>query len=127
MAARAFPVTAYLSVTLLQQGVRSVLVDNVGSSAHDQIGCVGPRDAVLAVSFSPYNSITPDLVAIAHERGARIVAITDSTFSPLVPLAEMWLEVVEAEFAGFRSLSASLAVGMALAHAVSARRGRVSG
>ena len=61
---RAFPVTAYVSLTLSQQGVRNVLVDNVGSTAFDQVGCIGARDAVLAVSFSPYNSITPDLVAV---------------------------------------------------------------
>ena len=65
---RAFPVTTYLSLTLSQQGVRNVLVDNVGSSALDQVGCIGSNDAVLAVSFSPYNSITPDLVAVAHAR-----------------------------------------------------------
>ncbi|RWM08782.1 MurR/RpiR family transcriptional regulator [Mesorhizobium sp.] len=119
---RAFPVTTYLSLTLSQQGVRNVLVDNAGSTAIDQVGCITPRDAVLAVSFSPYNSITPDLVAVAHERKARIVTITDSTFSPLVKLSDTWLEVVESDFAGFRSLAASLAVGMALAHGVVARR-----
>jgi DNA-binding MurR/RpiR family transcriptional regulator len=118
---RAFPVTTYLSLTLSQQGVRNVLVDNVGSTALDQIGCIGKQDAVLAVSFSPYNSITPDLVAIAHERNARILTITDSTFSPLVRLSDTWLEVVESDFAGFRSLAASLAVGMALVHAVVVR------
>ncbi len=121
---RAFPVTAYLSLTLSQQGVRNVLVDNVGSSALDQIGCIGSRDAVLAVSFSPYNSITPDLVAVAHERKARIVTVTDSTFSPLIRLSDSWLEVVESDFAGFRSLAASLAVGMALVHGVAARRNK---
>ena len=120
---RAFPVTAYLSLTLSQQGVRNVLVDNVGSSALDQVGCIGGRDAVLAVSFSPYNSITPDLVAVAHERKARIVTITDSTFSPLIALSDSWLEVVESDFAGFRSLAASLAVGMALVQGVAAKRG----
>lgn len=119
---RAFPVTAYLSLTLSQQGVRNLLVDNVGSTALDQVGCISPRDAVLAVSFSPYNSITPDLVAVAHERKARILTITDSTFSPLVRLSDTWLEVVESDFAGFRSLAASLAVGMALVHGVVARR-----
>ena len=119
---RAFPVTAYLSLTLSQQGVRNVLVDNVGSNALDQIGCIGKSDVVLAVSFSPYNSITPDLVAVAHERGAGIVTITDSTFSPLVKLSDAWVEVVESDFAGFRSLAASLTVGMALVHAVASRR-----
>lgn len=119
---RAFPVTAYVSLTLSQQGVRNVLVDNVGSTAFDQVGCVGPADAVLAVSFSPYNSITPDLVAAARERAARIVSITDSTFSPLVELSDAWIEVVESDFAGFRSLAATVAVGMALVHGVVARR-----
>ena len=119
---RAFPVTTYLSLTLSQQGVRNVLVDNVGSTALDQIGCIGKGDVVLAVSFSPYNSITPDLVAVAHERKARIVTITDSTFSPLVQLSDRWVEVVESDFAGFRSLAASLAVGMSLVHGVVARR-----
>lgn len=120
---RAFPVTSYMSLAFSQQGVRNVLVDNVGSTAFDQLGCVGKGDAVLAVSFSPYNSITPELVAVARERNARIVSITDSTFSPLVKLSDTWIEVVEADFAGFRSLAASLVVGMALVHAVVARRG----
>lgn len=121
---RAFPVTTYLSLTLSQQGVRNVLVDNIGSTAFDQMSCVAKNDAVLAVSFSPYNSITPDLVAVARERGARIVAITDSTFSPLVELSDAWVEVIESDFAGFRSLAASLAVGMALVHGVVARAAR---
>jgi len=119
---RAFPVTAYVSLALSQQGVRNVLIDNVGSTAFDQIGCVGAGDAVLAVSFSPYNSITPDLVAAALERRARVASITDSTFSPLVKLSDIWVEVIESDFAGFRSLAATLAVGMALVHGIAARR-----
>ena len=119
---RAFPVTAYVSLALSQQGIRNVLVDNVGSTAFDQINCARPDDAVLAVSFSPYNSITPDLVASARERNARIASITDSTFSPLVKLSDVWIEVIESDFAGFRSLAATLAVGMALVHGVAARR-----
>jgi DNA-binding MurR/RpiR family transcriptional regulator len=66
---RAFPVTTYLSLAWAQLGVPNILVDNVGSTAFGQIGCTRRGDAVLAVSFSPYNSITPDLVTIAA-RGA---------------------------------------------------------
>lgn len=119
---RAFPVAAYLALSFSQQGVRNLLVDNVGSGALDHVGCLDHRDAVLAVSFSPYNSITPDLVAVARERGAAITAITDSALSPLVPLCDQWAEVVEADFAGVRPLAASFAVGTALVHAVAARR-----
>lgn len=92
-------------------------------SFEKMVTLLAAADAVLAVSFSPYNSITPDLVAVAHERKARIVTITDSTFSPLIPLSDSWLEVVESDFAGFRSLAASLAVGMALVQGVAAKRG----
>src|SRR5690606_22261720 len=113
---RAFPVTAYISLALSQQGIRNVLVDNVGSSAFDQIACAEADDAVLAVSFSPYNSITPELVAAARQRNAAIASITDSTFSPLNELSDVWIEVIESDFAGFRSLAATLAVGMALTH-----------
>ena len=119
---RAFPVAAYISLTLAQLGVRNVLVDNVGSTALDQVACVRPGDVVLAVSFSPYNSITPDLVAVAHERGARVLTLTDSALSPLVKLSDIWLAVVEQNFAGFRPLAASLAVGMALVHGVADRK-----
>lgn len=119
---RAFPVAAYVSLTLAQQGVRSVLIDNVGSTALDLVGCAGPRDAVLALSFSPYNSITPDLAALARDRGARVVAITDSAFSPIAGLSEAWIEVVEPDFAGFRSLAGSLTVGMTLVRGLAARR-----
>ena len=69
---------------------------------------------VLAVSFSPYNSITADLAAVACQRNVRLVAITDSALSPVVPLSSEWIEVVENDFAGFRTLGATIAVGMAL-------------
>jgi DNA-binding MurR/RpiR family transcriptional regulator len=120
---RAFPVSACISLSLSQQGVKNVLVDNVGSTALDQVGCIGSRDAVLAVSFSPYNAITPDLAAMARDRAAAIAAITDSALSPLLPIADASIEVVESEFAGFRSVAASLSVGMALVQGVVARRG----
>ena len=42
--------------------------------------------------------------------------------SPLAALATHWLEVSENDFAGFRSLSASMALVMALPVAVAERR-----
>ena len=67
-----------------------------------------------AISFTPYNSITPELAASAAQRGVPIVSLTDSAFSPLAPISKTYLEVVEEEFSGFKSLSATLAVAMAL-------------
>jgi DNA-binding MurR/RpiR family transcriptional regulator len=120
---RAFSVTSYISLALSKLGVRSILVDNVGSAAFELIGCATPRDTVLAVSFTPYNSVTPDLAASAAQRGAAVVAITDSAFSPLVPLSRAYVEVVEEDFAGFKSLAATLAVAMAVAMLTGKLRG----
>lgn len=119
---RAFPVTTYMSVALAQLAIKTILVDNVGSTAFAQIGCASARDAVLAVSFSPYNSITPDLAAAAAQGGVPVLAITDSALSPLVPLSAAWIEVVEGDFGGFRSIAATLAVGMAVVLAVAKTR-----
>ncbi len=120
---RAFPVTTYLSLALAQLGVANILVDNVGSTAFAQIGCATRRDALLAISFSPYNSITPELAATAAQRGTRLLSITDSALSPLVPISDAWIEVVESDFGGFRSIAATIAVGMAVVLAV-AKSGR---
>jgi len=119
---RAFPVTMYMSLALSQLGIGNILVDNVGSTAFGQIGCTAKRDAVLAVSFSPYNSITPELAATATQRGTPLVSITDSAFSPLVPLSDAWIEVMESEFGGFRSMAATIAVAMAVVLAVAKTR-----
>jgi DNA-binding MurR/RpiR family transcriptional regulator len=51
-----------------------------------------------------------------------IVAITDSSFSPLAQFAEVWFEVAEADFAGFRSLSATMALAMTLTVGVGEKR-----
>jgi DNA-binding MurR/RpiR family transcriptional regulator len=52
-----------------------------------------------------------------------MVSITDSIFSPIAPMADAWLEIVEANFEGFRSMAATMALAMTLAVAVAGQRG----
>jgi DNA-binding MurR/RpiR family transcriptional regulator len=112
---RAFCLASFVSLALSNLGVRNFALDNVGSTAFELLRSATPSDAVLAVSFTPYNSITPELAASAAQRGVPIVSITDSAFSPLAAVSKTYLEVVEEDFSGFKSLSATLAVAMALA------------
>jgi DNA-binding MurR/RpiR family transcriptional regulator len=119
---RAFPVTIYMALALSQLGVKNSLVDNVGSIAFEQIGFASTRDVAFAISFSPYNSITPALAGAARQKGAAVLSITDSSLSPLAPLSRGWLEINESDFGGFRSLAATMAVGMSLVLAVAQRR-----
>jgi DNA-binding MurR/RpiR family transcriptional regulator len=119
---RAFSLTSYVSLALANLGVRNLTLDNVGSTAFELLRCASAADAVLAVSFTPYNSITPELAASAAQRGVPIVSMTDSAFSPLVPVSKAYIEVIEESFSGFKSLSATLAVAMALVLRVEQRR-----
>lgn len=119
---RAFPITAYMSVALSKLGIRNILVDNVGSAAFDQIGGAGARDVMISVNFSPYNSITAEIVAAGREADVPLVALTDSALSPVVPMAATWIEIVERDFAGFTTPAATLSVATALVLAVAQRR-----
>jgi DNA-binding MurR/RpiR family transcriptional regulator len=50
------------------------------------------------------------------------VSLTDSAFSPIAPIADIWLEVAEANFEGFRSLAATMALAMTLSVGIAGKR-----
>lgn len=120
---RSFPIASYLSYAMGKLGVRSILVDAVAGMGSEQASFITGKDAALAISFAPYASETVALTAAAKARGARIVTITDSVMSPIAAPADALVEVAEANFEGFRSLAATMALAMTLAVAVAGRRG----
>lgn len=121
---RAFPATVYLSYALRRLAVRCELVEQLAGMGVEQTALIGPRDALLAISFTPYAPLTLDLATATFRRGIPVVAVTDSAFSPLAQVATVWLEVAEADHAAFRSLAGTFAVAATLAVAVAARRER---
>jgi DNA-binding MurR/RpiR family transcriptional regulator len=104
-------------------GIRNILVDGIAGLGAEQTSFISERDVMLAISFTPYASETVTLTSAAQARGARIVSITDSIFSPIAPIADIWLEIVEANFEGFRSMAATMALAMTLTVAVAGKRG----
>jgi DNA-binding MurR/RpiR family transcriptional regulator len=121
-ARRVFPIAAYLAYAFGKLGIRANLVDHVAQLGPEQISTATPRDAVLAISFTPYAPVTAELAGTATRRNVPVVAITDSAFSPLVYGADVWIEVAEADYGAFRSLSASFALAMTLAVATAEKR-----
>ena len=121
---RSFGVAHYLAYAFGQLGVAAVLADDVGGLGGEQLGAIEVKDALLAVSFAPYSPKTLALVEAARARGASVVAITDSALSPLAALADVRLEVSEADFGAFRSLAATFSLATTLAVAVAERRAR---
>ena len=121
---RAFPIAAYLAYAFARLGMSGLLLDNLGSMLDLQAARMGPEDVLLAISFAPYTPSTIETAERARARGVTVVAITDSVFSPLAGMAKTRLEVVEADCGAFRSLSATMALAMALAAASAELRNR---
>lgn len=122
---RAFPVAFYLAYALGKLGIRAVMIDHVAGLAPEQVAEASKRDALVAISFTPYTPMTVELTNRMAARGVPIVALTDSPFSPLSPNATVKFEIPEADFSGFRSLSATFCVAMAIAVATGAKRSNV--
>ena len=118
---RAFPVASYLAYVFEKMSVPAMLHDGVGKLDHRF--ALRPNDAVLAITFAPYSEETLTLAQDAKTRGLPVVALTDRMASPLVRFSDAILTVPEVDFGAFRSLSATIAMAIALAVAIGSARG----
>jgi DNA-binding MurR/RpiR family transcriptional regulator len=119
---RAAPVTTYLHYMFVKMGLPAVLLDGMATMMVDKAGLILPDEALVAVSFSPYIANTRELVDICLAQKVPVVALTDSTLSPIARADELHLEVLEEEVAGFRGLSATMCLALCLAVETGKRR-----
>lgn len=118
---RSFAVSTYLAYALQHTDKRIHHITSAGSMQEGQLRGMRPQDVLIAVSFAPYAEETESIVRQAHERGARIIAITDSRLSPLARFATCSLLVQETSVFGFRALTNSMAVAQSLFMALAYR------
>jgi DNA-binding MurR/RpiR family transcriptional regulator len=90
-----------------------------GSEMFEQIMNIGEGDVMIAISFPRYSKKLINGVNYAKHRGANIIAITDSTMSPIAPQASQLL-LARSDMASFvDSLVAPLSIINAMIVAVS--------
>jgi DNA-binding MurR/RpiR family transcriptional regulator len=119
---RSYPLAAHMAYAFGRLRIKTILADSASHIDDELIAAAGPNDAAIICSFSPY---APGSIACASQFVAQnvpYVAITDSALSPLASTATHSLEVAESDFAGFRSLSAGMALAMALPVAIAEHR-----
>jgi len=109
-----FPIAFYLHYACSMFRDEVVLVDGNGGTLADEMRGVGSRDALIAISFSPYTRDTVGVVNYAASHGARIIAITDSALSPLASPAAEALIVRADSPSFFQSVTAAQSVAQAL-------------
>ena len=111
---RSFPIAVYLDYALQHTDKRVCLMSALGHMHLGQMRSVRPGDVMLAISFAPYAEETLAAVAVAQERGARVIAITDSRMSPLAKEAEAVLIVQDNSTFGFRALTSTMGLAQSL-------------
>lgn len=65
----------------------TLVTSNSAGDILESILRIGPGDVLVGISFPRYSQSTVKGVRFAHDRGADIVAITDSALSPLYSMA----------------------------------------
>lgn len=118
---RSAPVVELLRYVLTMLGKRTVLLDTGGGLATQMIKVARPDDLLFAVSFRFYATEVVNIVEETAARGVPVVAISDSTLSPLAKTAKVLFAVPEHEYTFSRSLAAPMCLAQALCVALAAR------
>ncbi|CAN7499328.1 MurR/RpiR family transcriptional regulator [Rhizobium sp. LjRoot30] len=118
---RSAPVVELLRYILTMLGKRCVLLDPGGGLATHMARTMRTTDALIAVSFRFYANEVVNIVEEAQKIGVPVVAISDSTLSPLAKSAKVLFAVPEHDYTFSRSLAAPMCLAQALTVAVAAR------
>ncbi len=108
-------------LNLLFDRVKVLSASSVGELI-EQMPRIGPDDVLVGISFPRYSHSTVQVMRHAREMGARVIALTDSRHSPLVPLSDHAL-LAKSDMASFAdSLVAPLSLINALIVALGMRK-----
>lgn len=118
---RSTPVVELLRYVLTMLGKRCVLLDAAGGLTTHMARAIRRTDVLLAVSFRFYANEVVNVVEEAGRNGIPIIAISDSTLSPLAKSARVLFAVPEHEYTFSRSLAAPMCLAQALTVALAAR------
>lgn len=124
---RSEPIVILLRYILTMLGRRAILIDPAGGLATHMGKVMGTDDMLFAVSFRYYAKEVVTIVDEAAARSVPVLAITDSTLSPLAKSATVLLEVPEREQTFSRSLAAPICLAQALMLGLAARQSQIDG
>ena len=118
---RAEPVVNLLRYILTMLGRPCVLLDASGGLATHMARNMKSGDVLIAVSFRFYANEVVNIVEESAKAGVPIIAISDSTLSPLMKPSAILFAVPEHDYTFSRSLAAPMCLAQALMVAVAAR------
>lgn len=99
------------------------LLDGPGGSGIDMMHSIGSKDALLAVSLSPYAESTRRATELANSAGASVVAITDAEYSPVARVAKTAILVSARSPSFFDTISPALTAAEIIVALLASRAG----
>jgi DNA-binding MurR/RpiR family transcriptional regulator len=106
----------FMSNVVLLEGRMGMLIDEIGD--------IGPKDALVAISYEPYALDAVKAVEHAARCGAKVIAMTDTTLSPIARHAAKVLILPTAGTSFYQSLVPTMALLEGLICYLAARGGR---
>ena len=119
---RSMPVARYLSYLFLKLEIHHCILGLETGLEEEAMLMAGSRDAAIVISFTDYAVRTVEIFKALEKKKVPIVSITDSPASPVIPESGLWLEVIEANYQGFRSNAATMTLIMTLATMIAEKR-----
>ena len=111
---RSFPIAYYLAYALTKLELPTQLLDSVGGMLKDPAQLIGPKDALIVVSFKDYTSDVLEVAQQCHARKVPVIAITDNALSPLARTSRVCFQIEEKMSRPFRMLVAPMCLAQAL-------------
>jgi DNA-binding MurR/RpiR family transcriptional regulator len=124
---RAAPIAHYIAYLLSRSRKPVRQLGTMPGMLEDEVDALGPGDLLVVISFQPFHPQAVHAHGRALARGAKVLAITDSSLSPIAKNAHGVLQVHDADTGGFRSVASAmvlchaLAVGLAASDAAAAQ------
>ena len=87
------PLTNYFAYSLGKIKPHVESFDRADSSLHDRIRLMGPDELIVGIALARYPADLVTVLGHANKLGLRVLAITDSPLSPILPVADVALFV----------------------------------
>jgi DNA-binding MurR/RpiR family transcriptional regulator len=91
-----------------------------------QVGALGPKDLLIAISITPYTTETLDATAYARKRGIKVLAFTDAPSAPISRLATLTLPIPGRNLLFSHSMASFGVLAHALATAIARKDAKAS-
>jgi DNA-binding MurR/RpiR family transcriptional regulator len=115
---RSFTVAYYLAYALTQLDLNAHLLDSSAGMLRDKAELIGPKDALIVMSFKNYTQEVIEVAQQCHARGVPVIAITDHALSPLARHAKLCFQIEEKPSQPFGMLAGPICFAQALVVAV---------